>query len=179
MKVCSDLDHMRDMADRQHDENVEFRSYISQAAIHGTQLDTMVQGLTLEAMDQVDCVACHNCCAVLTAQATELEVGRMSCWLGLTDSEFTAQFVVHSALADPVLRKQASAAHSGGACALLCDGRCTVYRVRPAECRAYPLLLGSGFRSRLWGVVDNCRVCPIVSAVYEELKLVMRPRQRR
>ncbi len=175
MKVCSNLDHIREMAERQHDENVDFRSYISKAAIHETQLDAMVRGLTLEAMDRVDCVACHNCCVVLTAQATDLEVGRMSSSLGLSESEFTEQHTVHSALVDPVLRKQPSSAQRAGACTLLCNGLCTVYQVRPAKCRAFPLLLGRGLRSRLWGVVDNCHVCPIVSAVYGELKSVMRP----
>lgn len=179
MIVCSDLDYIREMADRQYDENIEFRSFISQFAIQEQQLDAMVQRLTLEAMAQVDCVACHNCCEVLTAQATAAEVGRMSCCLGLSESAFSDQYVVHSVLADPVLKKSSGAVHGGGACALLRDGRCTVYNVRPDECRAYPLLLGSGFRSRLWGIVDNCHVCPIVSAVYEELKAVMRPPQRR
>jgi uncharacterized protein len=177
MKIYTDLDQIREMAERNHDENIAFRSYITQVNIDGRQLDAMVEGLTLRAMAGVDCIACHNCCDLLTIQATDLEVGSMSHCLGLSTVDFTSEYITPAPLADPVLRKKAGALQGNYGCALLDNGACTVYQVRPAACRAYPLMLGSDFRSRLWAVVDNCQICPIVSAVYEEMKVVLRPWQ--
>ncbi len=175
MKICCDLDVIRTMAEDQHDENVEFRSFLVQLAIGEAHLDAVVRSIALEAMARIDCISCNNCCVVLTAQATGGEVRKMATSLGLSPAEFSARFVVPSVLADPVLGKQVGAHHRGDCCSLLKDGRCTVYAVRPRNCRAYPLILGRGFRTRIWGMVDNCRVCPIVSAVYTELKAVLRP----
>ncbi len=175
MNVCTDLQQILARALRQRDEDVEFRTFIAQLPDLDEQLDNTVNMLTHEAMAQVDCIACHNCCVVLTAQATAAEVVGMCGWLGVTENQFAQRYIVDSPMANPVLRKHEPSAGQGGACALSCNGRCTVYGVRPADCRAYPLLLGTDFRTRLWSIVDNCHVCPIVSAVYEELKLVLRP----
>jgi hypothetical protein len=138
MNICTNLDHIREMAVRHHDENIEFRSYIVQSPMHERQLDSIVRGLTLRAMAEVDCVACHNCCVMMTAQATELEVGRMSCSLGLSAGEFTAQYIVPSVLTDPVLRQRDNGGHEGNGCALMCDGRRTVYSVMTCHVPGLP-----------------------------------------
>jgi Fe-S-cluster containining protein len=55
-------------------------------------------------------------------------------------------------------------------CPFLKDNLCSNYECRPQDCRSYPHLHKGGFVSRLWGVVENYGVCPIVFNVYERLK---------
>ena len=45
-----------------------------------------------------------------------------------------------------------------------------VYAHRPKDCHSYPHLHKKEFVFRLWGVVENCSICPIVFNVYEQLK---------
>ena len=56
-------------------------------------------------------------------------------------------------------------------CQFLADKKCSVYDSRPEDCRSYPHLHKKDFLSRLFGVIDNYSICPIVFNVYEELKL--------
>jgi hypothetical protein len=55
-------------------------------------------------------------------------------------------------------------------CPFLIDKKCSVYDSRPDDCRSYPHLHKNEFLSRLFGVIDNYSICPIVFNVYEELK---------
>jgi hypothetical protein len=55
-------------------------------------------------------------------------------------------------------------------CPFLSGNTCTVYDVRPEDCRSYPHLRKGEFVFRLMGVVCNCAVCPIVYNVLERLK---------
>ena len=56
-------------------------------------------------------------------------------------------------------------------CQFLKDKNCTIYELRPEECHAYPYLHKDDFTSRLFGVIENYEICPIVYNVYELLKL--------
>jgi len=56
-------------------------------------------------------------------------------------------------------------------CPFLKDDRCSNYDYRPKDCRSYPHLHKKDFRSRLWGVVENYSMCPIVFNVYERLQM--------
>ena len=42
---------------------------------------------------------------------------------------------------------------------------------RPEDCRSFPHLHKESFISRLWGVIDNYSICPIVFNVFERLKI--------
>ncbi|MFQ5576558.1 MAG: YkgJ family cysteine cluster protein [Anaerolineae bacterium] len=63
----------------------------------------------------------------------------------------------------------------GVPCPFLKDDLCSNYECRPTDCRSYPHLHKDGFVSRLWGVVANYSICPIVFNVYERLKAEMLP----
>src|SRR5215471_1724000 len=54
-------------------------------------------------------------------------------------------------------------------CPFLDGNLCGIYEVRPGVCADYPHLQRN-LRSRLWQVLDNATVCPIVYNVLERLK---------
>jgi Fe-S-cluster containining protein len=56
-------------------------------------------------------------------------------------------------------------------CPFLADNQCTNYAYRPENCRSYPHLHKKDFVSRLFGVIDNYEICPIVFHVVEQLKI--------
>ena len=55
-------------------------------------------------------------------------------------------------------------------CKFLKDRKCTIYEDRPEDCSSYPHLHKDDFIFRLWGIIDNYSVCPIVFNVFEKLK---------
>ena len=64
-------------------------------------------------------------------------------------------------------------------CPMLNRNLCSIYSVRPKTCQEFPNLEKPDFVGRLWQVVENTFVCPIVFNVYEELKTVLSWRKRR
>jgi Fe-S-cluster containining protein len=61
----------------------------------------------------------------------------------------------------------------GKPCKFLRNKKCTIYSSRPFDCRSYPHLHKKDFTFRLFAVLNNYSVCPIVFNVYEELKVRM------
>ena len=55
-------------------------------------------------------------------------------------------------------------------CPFLKNNKCACYSVRPESCRTYPQLHKNEFTSRLFGIIKNHSICPIVFNVYEMLK---------
>jgi Fe-S-cluster containining protein len=55
-------------------------------------------------------------------------------------------------------------------CPFLADNLCSNYEFRPKDCKSFPHLQKKDFVFRLWSVVENCSICPIVFNVYEYLK---------
>ena len=56
-------------------------------------------------------------------------------------------------------------------CPFLRNNKCSNYGYRPKDCKSYPHLHKKDFIFRLWGVVENYEICPIVFNVYEQLKI--------
>jgi Fe-S-cluster containining protein len=56
-------------------------------------------------------------------------------------------------------------------CPFLKNNLCTNYSNRPKDCESYSHLQIKDFISRLWRLIDNYEICPIVFYVYEELKM--------
>ena len=112
---------------------------------------------------EIDCTACANCCRTLRPLLDHDDVRNLAEAVGVTAEQFTAKYLTPDEEKRGLLMKTAP-------CPSLEGGRCSHYSHRPKECRSYPHLLQDSMWSRLWGVVDNCAVCPIVYNVYELLK---------
>jgi hypothetical protein len=76
----------------------------------------------------------------------------------------------HQFRADHVREEAGELLFARTPCPLLDGTRCSVYRDRPKDCRAYPHLHKKQMTTRLLGVLENARVCPIVFNVLERLK---------
>ena len=169
MYIETDLRKIEQLAKKREDENWEFRSYLKASALSSEKLDAIVHDLYAQVAAAIDCRACANCCRVITPAPTPEEIETLAAVLQMTTSEFKAQYLVQSGdLAGGLQRP----------CPLLKGNECSVYAHRPQECAAYPYLQRDEFRSRLFGVLDNYAICPIVFNVYEQLKAHLWRRRR-
>ncbi|MFC2125684.1 YkgJ family cysteine cluster protein, partial [Bacteroidota bacterium] len=148
------------------DQNFRFRSYLK--GIDSEKIDQIVHDLYDQVSSQIDCTKCANCCIELDTSFQMNEIDRLTNHLNIDKEEFIKQ----STKPDEFGEKDRLTLKSKP-CQFLQDKKCTVYTLRPAECESYPYLDKDDFISRLFGVIDNYEVCPIVYNVYEMLKQKM------
>jgi Fe-S-cluster containining protein len=169
MYIETDLRRIEELARRREDENWEFRSFLKASDLESEELDAIVRDLYTEVAAAIDCRACANCCRIITPTPTPEEVERLAAALQMPVETFQAQYLVQEGDHKGQLRRP---------CPLLQDNVCSVSAYRPLDCVDYPFLLREGFRTRLFGVLANYEICPIVFNVYEQLKARLWRRRR-
>ena len=170
MEIETDLTFIARLARQHEDAYYAFRSFLKQTDIPESQIDAMVQKLYLKVSSQIDCRKCANCCKVMSPCLAAADIRRLAEHLGLAVAEFREKFVRRTEDND-------GDEFNGQPCPFLKDNACSVYEVRPSDCQAYPHLDKPEFISRLYAVIGNCSICPIVFNVYEELRQELRHRR--
>lgn len=163
MRLETDPVNVERLAQEREEANWAFRSFLKQTDIPESRIDRSVHERYREVSAQIDCTACANCCKKITPLLTGADIKRLSTHLGLTAAEFRLRFLRD----DP---DGEGLAFNALPCPFLKDNRCTVYDVRPRDCRSFPHLHKRDFVSRLIQAVQNCSLCPIVFSVYEGVK---------
>lgn len=151
------------LAEVRDDENWRFRTFLKG---YPENIDSLVHHYYQEVSSQIDCTSCANCCKQIQPILDQEDLQQLSQGLRLSVAQFTQEYL-----------KEAE--HEGSTkgwtfreqpCPLLQHDRCTQYACRPKACRSYPHIQKPGVVSRLWGMIDNYAICPIVFNVYELLK---------
>lgn len=116
---------------------------------------------------QIDCTQCGYCCQVLSPILTQGDIKRISSFLKLSPQEFTVKYLEQKQ--DDTYRiKQMP-------CPLLEDKKCTIYPLRPKECRDYPhLKKKEPITSRMYNFLTNVSMCPIAFNAWEEYKRIIK-----
>jgi uncharacterized protein len=146
-------------------EDLRFREHIiSRLNLPAATVDSTVHKTTEAVWEQIDCVACANCCKTLAIVVDSQDIQRISARLRINPNEFKKRYCeVH---ADKTVTFKSSP------CTFLAqDGRCTIYEDRPKACQDYPYLRDRGFAKRTITMVENCSCCPIVFNVWQLLKV--------
>jgi len=167
MKITMDLAYIEKMEVKKENENVEFRSYLKCHSLPSEEIDTIVHRILAEVTAQIDCTKCGNCCEKIRPTLDEEDIIIFAKGLGMPVQQFKTLFLTHEKLRKPNLIFEELP------CPFLADHQCTNYDSRPKECRSYPHLHKGDFTSRLYGVLNNYGICPIVFNVYERLKAVL------
>lgn len=169
MRCETDLERIRRLAEEREDENFAFRSYLKGRG--GPKLDARVRRILERVTADIDCAECGNCCQSLRPTVSRRDVTRLAETLPMTAAEVRKEYVETNDCGELCLR--------GGPCPFLNGKTCSVYDHRPENCRSFPHLHKKHFTTRLFGVIGNYGLCPIVFNVYERLKAEMGWRWRR
>jgi len=126
-------------------------------------LDDKVHRLHDEAFENIDCLACANCCKTTSPTFYERDIDRLAKHLKIKPSEFIKQYLKIDEDGDYVL--------TTAPCPFLdYENYCMVYDSRPTACREYP----HTNRKRFYQILDlslkNTEICPAVADVFEGLK---------
>ncbi|MFO8234974.1 MAG: YkgJ family cysteine cluster protein [Bacteroidales bacterium] len=162
MKLELDLDLIKRLGKEREDENFDFRAFLK--GQDSDKVDEIVHRLHDEIFARIDCTEYGNCCNFLRPIITEKEIDRLSKIDKISAKDFEKKFVELDEFDKTKYLKDAP-------CKYLKDKKCTIYAERPEECRSYPYTHKDGFIFRLFGVIDNYEICPIVFNLYERLKM--------
>jgi Fe-S-cluster containining protein len=158
--MITDLDTIKHLGERNINVNYRFRSFLKSK--DEDRLDKTVNDLFNLYSSKIDCTKCGNCCTVLKPIIQNADIKTLATLTNKTAQDFKLDYVDTDKDGDMHFKDLP--------CPFLLDKKCTVYDSRPEDCRSYPHLHKEDFLSRLFGVIDNYSVCPIVFNVYEDLK---------
>jgi Fe-S-cluster containining protein len=168
MRIETDINKIEQLSQQRNDANWAFRSFLKGSALSVTKVDSIVHDLYKEISSQIVCTQCANCCKVIHPSLSTTDIKRLAHQFELTTKEFRSRFLKKNDKGEGFI-------FNGQPCPFLKNDRCQVYEQRPRDCRSYPHLHKHEFIFRMYQVVSNCPVCPIVFNVYEGLKQTLWP----
>ena len=160
--IITNLTHIQRASQAQEEVNLAFRTFVKiDLPLPDRRLNALVQETTEQVWQSIDCRTCANCCKTSHPLFSKTEVERIATHLGTTAEDVRARHLEPSEAGKYTTRQLP--------CPFLQDDLCSIYPVRPAVCAGYPHLQRN-FRSRLWQVIDNAAICPIIYNVLARLK---------
>ena len=163
-KLETDLSIIKAKGRFNEDINFEFRAYLKSQ--DEDKIDKIVHRLNDSVSKQIDCTQCANCCKTLFICVHDDEIKKISEHINMNAADFESQYIYVDEFNDknfvPI------------PCRFLKGKLCSIYDVRPLTCSSYPNLHKKEFTSRLFFVLENYSVCPIVYNVFEQLKHELR-----
>lgn len=127
------------------------------------KMDKEIEQLHDEAMDEIDCLQCGNCCRSLGPMILEKDIDNLSKSLKMKPSDFIDKFLRKDEDKDWVFKSMP--------CPFLgVDNYCAVYENRPKACREYPHTDRKKFHQIFNLSIKNAETCPIVFQVLEKIK---------
>jgi Fe-S-cluster containining protein len=116
-----------------------------------------------KAFSCIDCMKCANCCKTLGPRFKTTDIVRISKHLRMKESVFIDTYLTVDEDADYVAKSLP--------CPFLEeDNSCSIYDVRPGDCKNYPYTDSDVFLKRLKTTILNSEYCPAVYFVIEDLK---------
>ncbi|MCD4725704.1 MAG: YkgJ family cysteine cluster protein [Bacteroidales bacterium] len=149
---------------KRESENFKFRSFLK--GQDSEKIDRIVHALNKYYSSKIDCAECGNCCIALQALINKNDLEKLTLGLKISDSELKKKYTEVDEDGDLYFKHKP--------CRFLKDKKCEIYNFRPEDCESYPHLHKEHFIGRLFGVIDNYSICPIVFNVYEDLKIELK-----
>jgi len=158
------IPNIKRLASARAEENWRFRCRLLASPIPREQISSLICRLYKRASERIPCTTCGNCCRRVSPLFDARDIAHMAKAAGLSDARFEDRFLklddAHPGIM--VLKKLP--------CAFLKNSRCSRYRSRPFDCRAYPHIRRHGNTRRMTTLFSNIGICPIVFNVWEGLK---------
>jgi len=171
--MITDLKAIKRLGKLRHEENDDFRMYVRELPFSIKAIDEAVETAYVEVSKKVDCTHCANCCRKLNPTLTMNDVKRLARHLGMPLKAFITRYlrlIQQDKKQVLIFQKRP--------CPFLKKNCCTVYEVRPRDCRSFPHLHRRGFVYRVRQAAENYDLCPIVFNTYEALKKSLARRVR-
>lgn len=161
--IQKDISQIKCCAEKNSKQNWDFRDRLKACDLSIEEIDQIVHELNNKISSQIDCQSCANCCRKMSPLVNDREAARIARHLKISTETFKLKYLEREPKEKQNVMQQTP-------CPFLKDNRCSIYDVRPGDCRSFPHLHKPEFMFRLRSVIGNYAVCPIVFNVYESLK---------
>ncbi|MFN4122421.1 MAG: YkgJ family cysteine cluster protein [Flavobacteriales bacterium] len=151
-----------------HEQGIKFRpDYESTLKklnkIRPEQADRLVHEAHAEAIENIDCLSCANCCKTTSPAIYERDIDRLAKRLRMKPSQFIDKYLDKDQVDHCYVLKSSP-------CVFLdAENYCTVYDDRPTACRTYP----HTDRKRVTQInkvtLNNTLICPAVQHILEKV----------
>jgi Fe-S-cluster containining protein len=157
-----DLPTIEKLGAERQEENDHFKLFLKNQPAE--LVDELVMGINKHVEAAIDCLACGKCCTKLMVNIDDAAVLRLAERLQLSEAQFRERFVETGSFMQFM---------NAIPCHFLNGKACTVYEIRPDECRNFPQLDRPGFTTRMFGTFSHYGMCPIIFNVVEQLKTTL------
>jgi Fe-S-cluster containining protein len=155
---------LKALAKGKQKENIRLLSHLKKFRLN--DVDNLFHEAHEEVFENMDCLACANCCKTTSPIFYPRDIERMAVSCGIKPGAFTEKYLRIDEEGDYVL-KQAP-------CPFLDENNyCTHYNSRPNACREYPHTNRKKMEQLFDLTVKNTLVCPAVFQILEKLKKVI------
>jgi len=114
------------------------------------------------AFKEIDCLNCARCCKNISPRFKTPDIKRISKELGMKESAFIESYLHLDEDGDYVVKNNP--------CPFLeKDNKCSIYEVRPGDCKKYPYTDSGDFFEYPNTTVQNISYCPAVVRVLENI----------
>ena len=126
-------------------------------------LDTLFQNHHHEVFEEIDCLACANCCITTGPLILERDIDRISKSLRMKPSSFITEYLRRDEDNDWVFKTMP--------CPFLdSDNYCLIYDVRPKACSEYPHTDRKNIHQLFGKTLINSTICPAVGMILERIR---------
>lgn len=130
--------------------------------VEKNRLLRQLPGLHEEAISQIDCLSCANCCKNYSPRFKTPDIKRISRRLNMKESVFIETYLQVDSDGDFVVKTTP--------CPFLgADNYCSIYEDRPSDCRRFPYTDEDVIYKRQALTLKNSGFCPITYYVLERL----------
>lgn len=155
------LPNLKELAKQDRKANRKFFSRLAKRPPR--DLDATVTELHEEVFEEIDCLACANCCKTTSPIFRDVDIDRVARHLGIRPAELVEQHLHLDGDGDYVL--------NSSPCTFLGeDNYCTIYEARPRACREYPHTDRKNFHQILALTLKNTSVCPATYRIVQRLR---------
>lgn len=128
-------------------------------------LDEKLSKLHEEEFEKTDCLTCANCCKTTSPIFRDIDISRISKYLGVKEINFITSHLYKDNDGDYVLKRSP--------CLFLNENNyCEIYEYRPLACREYPHTNRKRFIQVLNLTLKNTEICPATFNIIENLKKI-------
>jgi Fe-S-cluster containining protein len=150
-----------DVSWKKYPENKKFFERLKNKKVKN--LDEMFHPRHEEIFEEVDCLACANCCKTTSPIFTDIDIERIAKHLRMRPAQLIDKYLYLDKDQDYVLKSSP--------CTFLgADNYCSIYEVRPKACREYPHTDRKNMAGIMNLTLENTKVCPAVFEIVERLK---------
>ena len=157
-----DLVQIRQLAEANEGENLEFRRYLT---AHHPAHD-MLRHIAEHVARRIDCRACANCCRETVVEVSDDDIAAIALFLDASPEEVTQLYTTAGRSSEPTLKQTANG------CVFLAGNLCSIYAARPRPCREFPWMAttATSLGGRAASIFGRACLCPIVYNSLEEFK---------